>query len=469
MKRLNEIIECNYSIEIKNIKTDSRKIQPNDLFVATKGYHIDRHLFIEDAIKNGAVAIIGEQDIECSIPYIKVKNSYKTLLKILSKFYNNLEKKFKFIGITGTDGKTTTAYITSQIINAAYIGTNGVIYKENSWSTNNTTPEICELYEYLKRLKKLNCNTIVMEVSSEALLHKRVDNINFDIAAITNITEDHLNIHKTLDNYIKDKIKLFTLVPKNGIAILNLDDQYYKNVEIKCKTSIYTYGQNKNSNFKILNINNTEKTLSFIIKHNNQKYYLKSPLHGEYNAYNLTLAFVISKQMGMSPSNIIKKIKQISFVSGRFEMLNFGQNYKIILDYAHTYNGILNIISSSKKLKHNKIIVITGAAGGREHEKRAAIGKYILENTDHTIFTMDDPRYENVEFIINDLVSKTAKKNYERIIDRRKAINKALCIAKKDDIVLIIGKGRDNYMAIENQNIPYCDYDVIKDFFSKEK
>lgn len=465
MKRLNEIINCNYNIPIKGIKTDSRNIEEGDLFIAIKGFNEDHHEYIDDAIKNGAIAIIGEKDIDCSVPYIKIKNTNEELPKILSKYYDKIEDDFNFIGITGTDGKTTTATIISKILNCCYIGTNGVIYKNVKINSNNTTPEICELYEYLVKLKRLGCKTIVIEVSSEALLHKRVDNIKFNFACLTNITEDHLNIHKTIENYIKSKKKLFSLVNKNGISILNVDDKNYKNVKESCKYKIYTYGKEKIADFKICQINTIDYKMRFKIKHQDIEYEIITPLYGEYNAYNITLAFCVCYSLGMIPQEIIKAINDITEVEGRGERLDFGQNYTIILDYAHTYNGIYNIITNVKKLNPKRILVLTGAAGGREKEKRSKIGKMILENSTYTIFTMDDPRYEDVNNIIDDLVSKSNLTNYEKVIDRKEAISKIFSIAEEGDIVLILGKGRDNYMAIENKKVKYCDYDVINKYF----
>ncbi len=469
MKKLCEILNCDSEILVKGIKTDSRYVKKGDLFVAIKGFNVDHHKYINDAIQNGAIAIVGEEDLECPIKYIKVDNVNSELFSIYSKFYDKIEKDFKFIGITGTDGKTTTATITSQLLDCCYIGTNGVIYKNNKWKTNNTTPEICELYECLVKLKKLGCKTVVMEVSSEALLHGRVDNILFDVVCFTNITEDHLNIHKTIENYIDSKAKLFSLVKKSGISILNADDKYYNLVKKSCKSDVYSYGKSDKSDCKICQIVSSIDFINFKIKYEDKEYFIHAKMLGEYNAYNITLAFLIAYLLGMNPMLLIDKIDKINSIDGRGEILNFGQNYTIILDYAHTYNGIYNIISNVCKLNYQRIIVLTGAAGGREKEKRSKIGKMILENVTYAIFTMDDPRYEDVDSIIDDLVSKTNLDNYERIKDRRLAIYKILSIAKKGDIVLILGKGRDNYMAIEDKKIKYCDYDVICDYFKNNK
>lgn len=466
MKRLNEIIECKYDVPIKGIKTDSRKIQEGDLFVAIKGFNVDHHLYINDAIDNGAVAVIGSSDIkDITVPYIKVDDTNKILGGLLSKFYDNLEEKFKFIGITGTDGKTTTAVIASQILDCCYIGTNGVCYKNYKWSTSNTTPDICELYEILDKLHNLGCELVVMEVSSEALLHGRVDNLKFEIVCLTNIFEDHLDVHKSINNYIESKKKLFSLVLKDGFSILNRDDSNYFNVKNCCINNVYSYGEDTSASFKIKNIDCQRNLTDFDVEFLGNCYHVSSKLIGKYNVYNLTLAFAIAYFRGVDPSRIISKIKDIDLVMGRGERLDFGQDYTIILDYAHTYNGIYNIISNLKQFNYNRIIVVTGAAGGREKEKRRKVGKLLLEEAYYVIFTMDDPRYEEVDSIIDDLVSDTKLTNYERIIDRKSAILKAFSMALGDDLVLILGKGRDNYMAVLDKKVKYCDYDVISNYF----
>lgn len=467
MKKLNEIIECEFDIPIEGIKTDSRKVQKGDLFVAIKGFNSDHHLYIGDAINNGAVAVIGtEEQKNLNVCYIKVDDANKVLLDLLAKFYDNIDRKIDFIGITGTDGKTTTATIVSQILDCCYIGTNGVCYKDYRWDTDNTTPEICDLYEILDKLYKLGCNLVVMEVSSEALLHGRVDNLLFKVACLTNIFEDHLNIHKTIENYVWSKKKLFTLVSENGYAVLNRDDKYYEDVKDCCKGEIYSYGIS-GAVCKIDNINCQKSFTAFDICFLNNRYHIKSKLIGRYNVYNLTLAFVVSYLMGLSFQEIISRIEKVNEISGRGERLEFGQDYTIILDYAHTYNGIYSIVSSFKSFNYRRMIVVTGAAGGREKEKRARIGKMLLEEADYVIFTMDDPRYEVVNDIIDDLVSESKLTNYERVIDRGEAINRAFSIAKEDDLVLILGKGRDNYMAIEDKKVKYCDYDVIRKYFMR--
>lgn len=469
MKKLKDIIECDYNIPIQDIKTDSREVKKGDLFVAVKGFNIDHSLYIDDAIKNGAVAIITDKDYKSNVPIIKVNDIDKVLVDICKNF-NDFNSNLKLIGVTGTDGKTTTATIIKRLLDkkdkTAYIGTNGIEYFNKKESISNTTPTVEKLYKYFSDIDKNNISTVCMEVSSEALLHKRVDSLRFKYVVYTNITEDHLNIHKTIENYIESKLKLSTLLDSNGIIIINNDDNKQKDLKNSNK-KIYTYGKNKDSDFLIKDIKYLDNITRFIIEHNNKQYKIKSTLLGEYNIYNLTAAFIVCYLEDMKPRNIISNIKRLSSIDGRGEILSFGQKYTIVLDYAHTENSIKNIVEEVKD-KYKRIIVVTGSAGGREKEKRKHIGKYLLDNTDLVIFTMDDPRCENVDYIIDDMISISNKTNYKRIISRSNAIKYALDIAKEDDIVLILGKGRDNYMAIGDEKIPYNDYEEIEEYFTRK-
>ncbi len=458
--KLNKLIDTNLDIEIKGIVDDSRLVKKGYIFVATKGFNVDHFDHIKDAIDNGCVFLITDREIDFSFPHIIVDNIDKYYKDICLKFYDINLNDFSFIGITGTDGKTTTATIVSKLIpNSAYIGTNGLTLNGETISTSNTTPCISELYRDLRKIKEAGIKTVVMEVSSEALLHHRVDNIKFDIIGFTNITGDHLNIHGSFENYKKCKMKLLDLINEDSFVVINGDDVNLQG--IKCK-NMYSFGK-KNVNFTIINISYVNKNVLIVLKYKGIEYSITSPLRGEYNVYNVVMAFIISLLYGVDSNELISNIKRLTPISGRCEELNFGQDYTIILDYAHTINGIENILNTFKD--YNRIITVTGCAGGRDHEKRPIIGNVVMSKSDISIFTMDDPRFENVDTIIDEMVGEN--KDYIRIIDRKEAINYALSIASEGDVVLILGKGRDNYMAIGDKKVKYNDYDVIKRYFNK--
>ena len=460
MKKINDLIECNFDIEILGVTDDSRNVKEGYLFVATKGFNEDHFDYVEDAIKNGCSFIICDRKLNIDFPHKVVDKINELFFDICLKFYDVNLEDYKFLGVTGTDGKTTTATVVSKIIdNCAYIGTNGFVVNNKNYGTNNTTPCISELYEDLKIIKENKCSNVMMEVSSEALLHDRVKNIKYDIVGFTNITGDHLNVHKTFDNYIECKLKLLDLVKENGIVVLNGDDNNLRKVTYK---NIYTYGFNEDNDFVIFDDKYDKDFTYFKVKYDDKIFNIKSPLKCKYNVYNVTLAFIMGYLYGIDEKILISNIMNIEPISGRCEFLDFGQHFDIVLDYAHTINGIKTIIDSFRN--YSQVIVVTGCAGGREKDKRHIIGKYIIDNVDVAIFTMDDPRYEAVDDIINDMVGEC--KDYIRIIDRQEAINYALSIAGVDSVVLVLGKGRDNYMAIEDKKIKYCDYDIIKKFFS---
>ena len=458
--KLNKLIDTDLDINIKGIVDDSRLVEKGYVFVATKGYNVDHYDHIQDAIDNGAVFLITDREIDFSFPHIIVENIDKAYKEISLKFYDLDLNEFKFIGITGTDGKTTTATITSRIIkDSAYIGTNGLTINGKTISTNNTTPCISELYSDLRKVKDAGIKTVVMEVSSEALLHNRVDNIKFDIVAFTNITGDHLTVHGNFEEYVKSKLKLLNYVKNNGYVVVNSDDVNLQ--KIKCQ-NLYSIGK-ENANLKIIDISYNDKKCNVKIKYKGNDYLIISPLKGEYNVYNVLMSFIIGSLHGVKTSDIIETIKNLKPISGRGEILDFHQDFDIILDYAHTTNGIKCILDTYREYPF--LITVTGCAGGRDHEKRNIIGNMIMDKSDISIFTMDDPRYEDVNDIIDEMVGE--RKDYIRIIDRKEAINYALSNAPKDSCVLILGKGRDNYMAIGDKKVKYSDYEVIKKHFEE--
>ncbi len=467
MKKLVDLLPCNYDVDILGIAEDSRMVKPGYLFVATKGYFTDHFDFISDAIAQGAVAVICDREIEVDVPVVYVSDVNSCYPILCQRFYDVVPDDFHFLGITGTDGKTTTAillhYLLSFDTTSAYIGTNGVSISEKNWETNNTTPCLTELYDTFSKLKNNNCQTICMEVSSEALLHHRVDSLLFDIVAFTNITEDHLNVHKTVENYRNCKFRLLSLLKPGGIVLANGDDVNCNLIE---HDNLFRYGFSSENDYVIFDVNKMSNFVNFKIKCKDTVFCIESPLLGIYNVYNVTLAFLIAWKYGLSPDVLVDRIRNFPGVLGRREKLNFGQKFDIILDYAHTFNGVSCLLDSVSD--YSRIITVTGAAGGREVEKRKKIGSLVMRKSDYVIFTMDDPREEDVNDIIDQMLLEVSSSHYERIVDRKLAIYKALDMALEGDVVLILGKGRDSYMAIGNRRVPYCDYDVISSYFEKK-
>lgn len=465
MKKICQLIDCNYDIDVLGVSDDSRKIKKGYLFIATKGFYVDHFDYIFDAVKNGAAAVVCDRMVDINIPIILVENINECYIRICQQFYDVIPDDFYLIGVTGTDGKTTTTTIVRQLLNkkenTALIGTNGAFINDDCINIDNTTPCVSQLYEVLSKAKSEQCKNVVMEVSSEALLHNRLDSFKYSIIGYTNITGDHLNVHKTFDNYLKCKLSLLDLMKFDGVVVVNGDDVNCKHIHSR---NMYTFGFNSDNDYVISDVKQLSNFVNFSIVNNDTIYKISSPFIGLYNVYNVAMAFIICLLYGVDSEYLIQNIKKLGSIDGRGELLDFGQDYKIILDYAHTYNGISSILDSVYNYKN--IITVTGAAGGREKEKRKNIGRLILEKSDVSIFTMDDPRYEDPNDIIDQMVEGTTA-DYYRIIDRKAAIEKAFSLATKDSVVLILGKGRDNYMAIDDKKVPYSDYDVIKEYFLK--
>lgn len=465
MKKLKELIDCNYDIEIKGIKTNSQAVEENDLFICTNTGTMDRHLFIDDAIKRKAAAIIVSKNIEDKqIPLIKVDDTNKTFSEIIKKFYDYPLNEMNIIGVTGTDGKTTVATIISTLLGddkCGYIGTNGISCKYFNKKTSNTTPNLDVLYPTFKSFLENNIKNIAIEVSSEAVKYRRVEGIEFDCSILTNITKEHLNTHKTLENYIACKCELFENTKKDGFCILNKDDEHFKEVLNKCNGKVLTYGTGDDNDLIIKNIILDIDKTKFTIIYNNKEYDITSPLIATFNVYNLAASLLALLALGHDINNLIDRIKDLK-VSGRLQKIDLGQDYKVFVDYAHTPNGINNLLKFMNSIEHNRIIVVFSEPGERDKTKRPEKGYNVITNCDYAIVTSQDPRSEEPIDIVNDLLTLVKdKKNYEVIIDRSKAIKRAIEIAKKDDIILIIGKGNENYQILKDKIIEFSDVDEV--------
>ena len=459
--KLNELIDCPYDIIVTGIKTNSVNIKKGDLFICIDSKTMDRHLFIDDAIKKGASAIIVKNDVgKKSVPIIKVDNPNQIFIDIINKFYNYPTRKLTMIGVTGTDGKTTVATIIYQLINnCAYIGTNGISYNDYKEKTSNTTPNLDKTIPLFANMVKNEIKTVSMEVSSEALYYDRVAGIEFDCSILTNITKEHLNTHKTLENYIACKCKLFDNT--KGPCILNKDDEHFSEVAKHC-SKIYTYGKDYDNNLYFKDVKLDHDKTTFNIVYQNKQYKIESPLIALFNVYNLCAALLALVSLGYELQELIKNIKNLK-VSGRLENIDLGQDFKVIVDYAHTPNGINNLLQFMNGLEHNKLIVVFSEPGERDKSKRASKGYNVITNCDYAIVTSQDPRGENPLDIANDLISEVKDyKNYEIILDRSEAIKKAIYMARKGDIVLIIGKGSDNYQILKNKIIEFSDIEEAK-------
>lgn len=451
-----------------SIQVDSRKIKKGDTFVAIKGLTIDGHDFIEKAIENGATKIIAEKG-NYSVDTEIVDDTRLYLANYLKEQYNEKLSKIKFIGLTGTNGKTTSCYLIYQALNllgkkTAYIGTIGFYVDGKVRDLDNTTPDLIELYQMFDYCVENQVEVIAMEVSSHALELGRVLGIEFDFACFTNLTQDHLDFHKTLDNYKNSKIKLFDNLKNGKYAIINGDDPHYLDFCLENNTNVI-YGFNKESDFRIIDYNLFIDSVSFSFVFENEKYDIKINIPGKYNIYNYMNLLIILNKMGYSIEKIIEISENLNAPSGRFETIKHN-NSIIVIDYAHTPDAVINIIDNVSEYKKGKIITIIGCGGNRDKTKRPIMGKIATDKSDFVIFTNDNPRFEDEKEIMNDIVSDLEKNNYIIEYDRQKAIEKAIDLLNDDDILLILGKGHEDYQIIGDKKIHSSDLEIANNYIN---
>ena len=428
---------------------DSRKVQKGQVFVALKGLTVDGHDFIPQAIENGASKIICERKTEYNIDYEIVSNTEKWLKETLYNEYHEYIDKLKLIGVTGTNGKTTSCYLTYQMlislgIDTAYIGTIGYHHKDEFIELNNTTPDVLTIYKLLYHAYETNCKVVVMEVSSQALSYDRLYGINYDIISFTNLTEDHLDYHKTMENYLNAKLLILNHLKENAIITANSDDK--ASIHFKKENHKYlTFGYN--GDYKIINtnINPIETKLEFNYK--NINYDVIVPLTSKFNVYNYLTMLSIVNNYGIPIEDIINKTNLLTAPKGRCESYKVNNGFAII-DYAHTPDAVEKVITAYNELKKNKVITIIGCGGDRDPKKRPIMGDIATKLSNYVIFTNDNPRTEDPNNIMNDILKGVKSNNYEVILDRKLAIKKGIDMMNKDDILLILGKGHENYQII---------------------
>jgi len=453
-----------------NIKIDSRKVVSGDTFVALPGSVVDGHNYVQKAYEKGATKAIVTHHIDCPIEQIIVPDTNKWLTEYISKNYSNEINTMNIIGVTGTNGKTTTAYLTYQILNilnskTAYIGTIGFYLPNKPFlELPNTTPNILDLYELLLTAKSEGCQNVMMEASSHALVQERVKGIKYKVAAFTNLTEDHLDYHKTMDNYFAAK-KLI-LKQLDGKLIVNADDEY-ANRWLKSYSNTETLGY-QGIDYKILSYKNTDKGTLIEFNTSQNKYTVETNLRSKFNVYNYLTALSLVHSLGYSIEDIINVTPKVLPPKGRCEIIKV-KDGEVVIDYAHTPDAVEKIISAFTENKKARIITIIGCGGDRDPKKRPIMGRIAAENSDYVIYTSDNPRTEDPQKIMNDILAGVKTSNYEVELDRRKAIKKALDMIEKDDIVLILGKGHENYQILGHTKIHLDDAEEVQKYIENHK
>lgn len=454
-----------------NIKIDSRKVTPGDTFVALPGIKTDGHDYIESAIKNGAKKIIAEHG-KYSVDTLIVEDTRKYLSEYLKETFSDDLKDIKFVGVTGTNGKTTICYLIYNLLNilgqkTAYIGTIGFYIDNEVISLDNTTPEITDLYDMFLKAKDKGSKVIVMEVSSHALEQGRVDGIEFNYAAFTNLTKEHLDFHINMENYSKAKQKLFERIKEEKVAVINADNEYYKDF-IKSQNNNFTLGFNKDSDYKILEYELHINKTDFTFEYENKKYNTSINLPGEYNIHNFLTSLIIVNKMGYSIEEILSKTEVLNAPPGRMDTISYNGS-SIIIDYAHTPDAVENVLNCVNTYKKGKIITLVGCGGDRDRAKRPIMGDIATKLSDYVIFSNDNPRTEDEKQIMNDITKDLKVNNYEIEYDREKAIIKGMSLLQEKDMFLILGKGHETYQIIGDEHIHFSDKEEVEKYIKNNK
>lgn len=465
----NEIIG-DENLEILSIENDSRKILPGAAFFAIKGTKTNANEFIEDAIKGGAVAIVTEtlpKKLDTNITYIKTTNIRKTLAESCKIFYGNPSSKLKLVGITGTCGKTSTATILYELfLKLGYkVGLISTIHNkinQQIFPTNLTTPDVIEINKLMHKMVEEKCEYCFMEASSHAIDQERVWGLEFDVAIFTNLSQDHLDYHKNFLEYSYAKKKLFDNLPKNARALINADDKQANIMIQNCKAMIYRYSIFSINDFYGKILENTPEGL--FMKIDDVEVWFR--LLGRFNAYNLLAVYSAARLLGEKKDNILVKLSEVAPVPGRFQILKSKCGKRGIVDYAHTPEEVRAILESVNEFRNNgtKIIAVIGCGGDRDKSKRPIMGEIAAKNCDVLILTSDNPRTEDPQTIIDEIYSgipETLKSKTINILQRQDAIKAAKVLASKDDVILLMGKGHEDYQIIGLEKSYFSDEEVF--------
>lgn len=455
---------------INELKDNSKSVKENDVFFAIKGNKDNGINYINDAINNGAKTIVYEDEIikdTHGINYIKVENIKRILALFCKFFYKDITRKIKMVGITGTNGKTTVStmlydFISYSGIDAVLIGTNGVFFQEEHYHATNTTPSILKTYDIITETVKKGVKYVIMEVSSIGIREARVLYFDFDIIIFTNLTHDHLDYHKNITDYKFSKGLLLWDVPikKDKVVILNGDDPAFSFLSSLTKGQLLSYGIYNDVNYKAYNIEKNIYTTHFKICIRENIYNVKSSLVGGFNVYNILSLFAAIDFLNFDILSFVDFLKLYVMINGRMNKIHF-KNRTVIIDFAHTPTSVINVLQTLKEFSNNKITVVIGCGGNRDVLKRNQIAKISLNYADKVIFTTDNPRNEEPQKIIDDMVYDLPKNKYEIVIDRKEAIIKVLEESVTDEVIAILGKGCEREQIIKNIRYPFSDKEVV--------
>lgn len=470
------VIDGNLAIDIKGIAYDSRQVKPGYLFVCISGFKTDGHLYIKQALKNGASAILIEKTIDPidATTVIMNSNNRKALALVAANFYGRPSQNMRVIGVTGTNGKTTTTHLIQAILEEAGMKTGlmGTLYArvaDKTMDFGHTTPEALDVESFMDICRQNKVQYVLMEVSSHALDLYRVSCIDFDIAVFTNLTQDHLDYHSNMQEYQAAKLKLFEMISpgNNNFTVVNADDTYARDFIQASKVPVITYGLSSNSDIKAENVKIDLKGSKFTLGFKGTTVNINMKLIGMFSVYNVLAAIAVALKEGISPETIKIALEKVNGVPGRFEQVDEGQNFTVVVDYAHTPDGLENILKTGRQLTSHRLITVFGCGGDRDRGKRPLMGEVAARYSDFCVVTSDNPRSEDPEAIINDIIpglDRVKNSRYAIISDRREAINHAIHLARPEDLVIIAGKGHETYQLVKDKVLDFDDRKVAAEF-----
>ncbi len=471
-----EIINCDneaLELEVLSVSINSKSVEKNSVFVCLKGENFDGHSFVKEAELRGAIVVICEDDCETVLPKIKVKDCREAYAKICSNFYGSPEKSMKIIGVTGTNGKTSTVFMIAEILNkygikTGIIGTLGAYYCGNVVDASLTTPDPSALYKIFADMKESGVQVVVMEVSAHACELKKIAPIEFYVGVFTNLTQDHLDYFKDMENYKKAKLR-FLNNSKCKYLVVNSDDLLGRELTINNK-KVLTYGIDNPADVFAINIKESKKGTSFVVNLFDDVIKVFSSLYGRFNVYNEMCSMLTACLLGVPTYFAVEVIENFNCISGRLEKI-YDDKFMIFIDYAHTPDGLEKSISALKRFSSGRLITLFGCGGNRDKDKRAKMGKISADLSDFSIITSDNPRFEDPMSIIKEIekgfVGTSAKS--VSIENRRSAIEYALSILKKDDVLLIAGKGAERSQEILGVKQPFDDKEVVLELLSQNR
>lgn len=455
--------------DISAITYDSRKVTPGSLFVAVRGFNTDGHSYIEKALQNGASAILAEENGAYGVPTAVCPDTRKALAEVGAQFYGKPAEKLRIIGVTGTNGKTTTTYLIKQILDllgykTGLIGTNQNIIGDLAVPADRTTPESLDLQKMLHDMVEADVTHVIMEVSSHSLALSRTHGIHFYEAVFTNLTRDHLDFHETMENYMACKAKLFSQA-RHGV--INIDDEYGDAIKKAATCPVKTFSVEKESDLKGYNIRLSERGVICSAEVGGAVYEIRLGIPGMFSVYNALAAVAACLGMGIPMEDILKGLVLAKGVKGRAEVVQIAAPYTVLIDYAHTPDGLENIIETVRGFAEGRVITLFGCGGDRDKTKRPIMGEIAGRLSDYAIVTSDNPRTEDPAAIIRDIeAGMTAYQDkYTVVENRRDGIKKAMSIAKRGDVVILAGKGHETYQILRSGTIDFDERAIVKEIY----